>query len=77
VPEDVLEISLAPNASLVDALVVQGVVKSKTDFRRLVEEGAVQNMDDNTRIIDVNFVVWKDATIKVGKRRFVKIKVLS
>ncbi len=77
VPEDVLTISLAPNAVLVDALLSNGIVKSKSDFRRLIEDGAVQNMDDGTKISDPLFVVWKDAVIKVGKRRFIKIKIES
>ncbi len=77
VPEDILEINLAPNTVLVDALLVNGIVKSKAEFRRLVEEGAVQNMDDSTRVTDPLFTVWKDATFKIGKRRFVKIKIES
>ncbi len=77
VPEDVMEISLIPNAVFADALVSNGVVKSKSEFRRLVEEGAVQDMVDGTRISDPNFKVWKDATFKVGKRRFVKVKIQS
>jgi tyrosyl-tRNA synthetase len=75
VPEDITEISLSPNSLFVEALVSAGVVKSKSEFRRLVEEGAVQDMEDGTRVSDVNFKVWKDATFKVGKRRFIKIKI--
>lgn len=77
IPDDILEISLAPNASLVDALIVHKIVKSKNEFRRLVEEGAVQNTEDKTLVVDPNFVVWKDATFKVGKRRFIKVKIQS
>jgi tyrosyl-tRNA synthetase len=77
VPDNALEISLAPNASLADALLAHGVVKSKSEFRRLIDEGAVQNMDDGTRITDPLFTVWKNATFKVGKRRFVKVSVES
>ncbi|MFO0718606.1 MAG: tyrosine--tRNA ligase [Candidatus Paceibacterota bacterium] len=75
VPEDVMEIGLAPNTVFADALLSNGIIKSKSEFRRLVEEGAVQDMNDNTKVVDPNFKVWKDATFKVGKRRFVKIKI--
>ncbi len=75
VPEDVTEIHVLPDALFVDGLCSAGIVKSKSEFRRLVEEGAVQNMDDGTKVSDPNFKVWKDATFKVGKRRFVKIKI--
>jgi len=77
IPEDVIEIELAPNALLVDALLKHEIIKSKSEFRRLVIEGAVLNMEDKTLITDPVFIVWKDSTIKVGKRRFVKIRVLS
>lgn len=77
IPDDILEIKLAPNTPLVDVLILHNIVKSKNEFRRLVEEGAVQNMEDKTLVVDPNFTVWKDATFKVGKRRFVKVKVQS
>lgn len=77
IPEDLQEITLAPNAPLGDALCTAGIVKSKTEWRRLVSENAVQVMDDKTLIVDPAFTVWKNAVIKVGKRRFVKIIVLS
>lgn len=77
VPEEIPVLSLAPNTSLADALLANGIVKSKSDFRRLVEEGAVENTDDNTKITDPNFSVWKDMTLKIGKRRFARIKIAS
>ncbi len=77
VPDDIQEIHLAPNAPLGEALVANGIVKSKSDFRRLVSEGAIQDMEDGTRVTDPLFIVWKNATLKVGKRRFVKIVVES
>ncbi len=77
IPDDIQELSLAPNTPLVDALLVAGVVKSKSDWRRLVKEGAVQTMDDKTIILDPAFTVWKDVVIKIGKLRFVKIKIIS
>lgn len=39
VPEDVMEIGLAPNTVFADALLSNGIIKSKSEFRRLVEEG--------------------------------------
>lgn len=77
VPEDILTLALAPNSILADALVSNGVVGSKSEWRRLVAEGAVQDTLDGTKITDPNFAVWRDTTYKIGKRRFVKVAVQS
>lgn len=77
IPEDVQVLSLAPNTVLADALLAAGVVKSKSEYRRLVAEHAVQNMDDKTLVTDPAFTVWKNGTFKIGKRRFVKVEIAS
>ena len=75
VPEDVQEVKLGKDEPLVDALIKAGVVESKTDWRRLVKDGAVRT-DKDEKIEDPN---WKPGegeakVIKIGKRRFVKIR---
>lgn len=72
VPEDVEEVNIERGASLYDA--VSGLVESKSDLRRLVESGAVSEMGGE-KITDINLKVEKDITLKIGKRRFLKIKV--
>jgi tyrosyl-tRNA synthetase len=74
VPDDALEISVKEGASLADALIRAGVVPSKTEWRRLIDDGAVKTEKDE-KITDPN---WKPAgtvVLKIGKRRFVRIKV--
>ena len=73
VPEDVQEITLGPGESVSDALVKAEIVPSKTEWRRLVLDGAVKN--DDTKITDPNFIPTETTILKVGKRRFVKIIV--
>ncbi len=75
VPEDVVEVSVASDSSLVDVVMVQQIVISKSEWRRLIEEGAVSNMDSAEKITDPNAKV-ANGTFKIGKRRFIKIKVL-
>jgi len=77
VPEDVLEIKLGAGASpvaLVEALIKVGIVPSKTEWRRLVKDGAVKNEKDE-KITDPNFIPSETVVLKVGKRRFVKIVI--
>jgi tyrosyl-tRNA synthetase len=70
VPEDIQEIKLGEQ-SLVEALIKAGIVPSKTEWRRLVLDGAVKN--DDAKITDPNFKPTDTVVLKVGKRRFVKI----
>jgi tyrosyl-tRNA synthetase len=56
--------------TLQDYLVKNNLAKSKSDARRLIEQGAVYI--NGERITDVNYTFPKDTIIKVGKRRFIK-----
>ncbi len=71
VPEDVQELKLEKGQSLPEVLIKAGIVPSKTEWRRLVEDGAVKN--DDAKITDPNFMPTETMVLKVGKRRFVKI----
>jgi tyrosyl-tRNA synthetase len=64
----------AKGGSLADLLVREKIVPSKTEWRRLVNDGAVR-LEDDSKVTDVNFAPSKTVVLKVGKRRFVKIVV--
>lgn len=72
-PDEIEEVKITAGVKLIDLLVAQGVVKSKSDFRRLVDEGAVAL--DGEKITDPNFIVTAGGVLKVGKKRFLKILV--
>jgi tyrosyl-tRNA synthetase len=75
VTKDAVEITLPINTTLSDAVIkVEGLVKSKTDLRRLVDTGAVIEVGGEV-INNINFEIKKDTIFKIGKRRFLKIKV--
>ena len=73
VPDNVPEITLKEDQKLIDILISEKVVSSKTEFRRLVGEGAITDMDKNEKIKDVE-VMASRAIYKIGKHRFIKIK---
>jgi tyrosyl-tRNA synthetase len=75
IPEDILEVTIAKDSNLIDLAVSEKIVESKSEWRRLVEEGAVSNMDNGEKINDSNIKV-SSGTFKIGKRRFIKIKVI-
>lgn len=75
VPENMIEVSVAKDSLLSDVVLTQQIVVSKSEFRRLVNEGAVTNVDNNKKVESSDFKV-ENGTYKIGKRRFIKIKVI-
>jgi tyrosyl-tRNA synthetase len=75
-PSGAQEITAALGSLLVDALVGSGVVTSKTEFRRLVTEGAVRSID-GARIDDPQMRIEAPMDLKVGKHRFLRLRVAS
>ncbi|TSD07675.1 MAG: tyrosyl-tRNA synthetase [Parcubacteria group bacterium Greene0714_4] len=75
IPDTIETVSVSSGASLVDVLVNSKIVSSKSDFRRLVAEGAIKNMETDEKIIDASQNIISGMTLKVGKRRFVKIEI--
>lgn len=72
VPEDIAEVTLG-DSPVAEALIKAGVVESKTEYRRLVLDGAVR-LEDDTKITDPAWKPGKETVLKIGKRRFVKVK---
>jgi tyrosyl-tRNA synthetase len=72
IPDSIPEIVLVEGKELGDMLVESGVVTSKTDWRRLVTEGAVTDMEKDEIITDPKASAYP-TIFKIGKKRFVKI----
>lgn len=76
-PIDLPTISVDMDGTIADVLVETGLASSKSDAKRLVEQGGVEV--DNERINDPNLtfetIAKNDETIiQVGKRKFVKVR---
>ena len=74
VPSNLEEKNVNQNDYFVDILLLQGLVESKTEWRRLVDAGAVTNISDNIKVSDTNFKV-SNGVYRIGKHRFIKVKV--
>lgn len=72
IPDDIPEFQIERETSLVDAVFLSKVVASKSEVRRLVRQGAVSV--DGKKIDDASFSLRSGQVIKIGKRRFLKIK---
>ena len=75
VPHDAREVTVVSGAKLIDVLIQEHVVPSKTEFRRLIKEGAISIVETEERIDTSDFVIEKSMNVRVGKRRFLKIKI--
>lgn len=74
VPEDLLEVRVNKDTLLADVILDATLVASKSEFRRLIEEGAIK-IDGEEKISDPFFKVQKNIVLKIGKHRFIKLTV--
>jgi tyrosyl-tRNA synthetase len=73
VPETIPEFRVEGERELVEVLIEHGIVSSKTDWRRLVEDGAVADIEGN--VLSDPKAKAVNSTLKIGKKRFAKIVV--
>jgi tyrosyl-tRNA synthetase len=73
IPEDIEEIKTKKEEKLENVLIRSKIVSSKSEFRRLIKAGAIDV--DSKPISDVNYLVEKPIVVKIGKKKFLKIKI--
>ncbi len=74
-PEDVVNVSVDIRENLVDVLISNNIITSKSEFRRLVSEGAITNITKGEKIFSSDSKVFS-GVYKIGKKRFIKINVI-
>jgi len=75
IPDDVSEITAANNELLSEVLLRAKIIVSKNEFKRLVAEGAVKWLENNELVSDIFSRATRVGTLKVGKKRFLKINM--
>jgi tyrosyl-tRNA synthetase len=70
VPDDVPAVKAAKGAKLIDVLVSEGLIASKSESRRLIEQGGIKKDDKAIDSIDAEI---EEGIYKVGKRKFLRI----
>jgi tyrosyl-tRNA synthetase len=73
-PEEMPDYELIPGKTLLDVMVESGLVKSKSEARRLIKQRGVRLddriQDDQNKVID-----WSEPQVlRVGKRRFLRLQ---
>ena len=72
-PEDMEEYKAVAGEELVNIALAKGIIKSKSEWRRLIDEGAITYVDGDMKIDDPHYTISAGGTFKIGKRRFIKI----
>ncbi len=73
-PEELVATRVTAGELLVDILIREKLVESKSDFRRLLDAGAIKTLDNN-KITAPDYAVSGDLDLQIGKKRFVKLQV--
>ena len=74
IPDEMDEVELESDQLLVDIVTNAGLTKSKGEARRLIKQNAVKLDGAVCKDIDQKLHAGKESVIKVGKRRFLKVK---
>lgn len=75
IPTDIPEVVFPAGTLLIDGITNEKIVESKSEFRRLIEEGAIKIMTETgeEKITDSKYVINQSVILKIGKKKFVKI----
>jgi tyrosyl-tRNA synthetase len=73
IPKDIREVTIKKSIKLVDFLLGYDLVSSKGEAKRLIKQSAVKMNDEVVLDLHLLLEVSTIYTIKVGKRRFIKI----
>ncbi len=75
IPDDIPEHHIPHGTLLIDALVSNGIIESKSQVRRLLESRAISHIDTGEIVSNPAFAVTAPATLRVGKKIFVRFIV--
>lgn len=76
IPDDIPELKVddenATISDVVPQLIEMGLVKSRSEFTRLVKQGGVRLNNEKLELDDISKVIGNEDVIRIGKKRFVK-----
>jgi tyrosyl-tRNA synthetase len=72
-PEDMPVYALAQPENVVDVIAAANLARSKSQARRLVQQGAVRLDGEKIEDIDTELMVEDEAVLRIGKRRFLRL----
>lgn len=73
IPDELTKLKKEKDETLMSLLVNNKILVSNGAFRRLIEEGAVMNLENKEKIIDAHFIPEIGQKFKIGKKIFIEI----
>jgi tyrosyl-tRNA synthetase len=74
IPDDMPEVQIKDNTKLISIIVDNGLAGSNGEVKRLIKQGGVKLDDEKVVDIHLTLELGKEYIIKVGKRKFIKVK---
>ncbi len=74
IPTEIPETSVLAGTALTDVLLTEKVAPSKSELRRLLQGGAIEEVNGQ-KITDPYFLIDRPLVLKIGKHRFLKIEI--
>ncbi len=71
IPENIPEYDLS--GTLMDMILEKELISSKSEYRRLLEQGGVHDLTTGESVEDVAYIPAKGTVIKIGKHKFFKV----
>ena len=71
-PSDIPELTVG-DRSITEALVASGIISSKTELRRLIDDGAIRRVPSDERVAEIESVP-AGTVLRIGKHRFVRVQ---
>ena len=75
IPTEIENIKAQKNDLLIDIFLLNKIVSSKGEFRRLIEGGAITNLDLDKKV-SLTTVKVESGVYRIGKKRFCKINII-
>jgi tyrosyl-tRNA synthetase len=75
IPEDIPEILIKPNTNLKDILHTCQINFSSSDIKRMIKQNGIVIVDKSQKINHINNIINQNCLLKVGKRKFFKLKI--
>lgn len=75
IPDEMEEVKAKARELLSEVLVKNKVVPSKSEWRRLVLGNAIHDLSKNETITDVDLKISENLTLKIGKKKFIKVLI--
>lgn len=74
-PIDIPEYFVEKNSSLATFVLENKILESKSELRRLIDQKAVEFIEGNVYVKNVDTSIDSDRTLRIGKHRFFKLKI--